>query len=200
MFVRLQILLKGKRSTSDEPDLADEAPPSPILGAREFMPGSPTIKPRNSLVAASDSNVRRASRISFLRRKSKVLRRVHPDLETLLLYFQGVRVHQFDLSMHGLYEIGSFKESKFQRMVNTAELLEQCIRFNERNVSRVYPDNIRMNSSNFDPMPMWATGCQFVALNYQTQDRHTFLNDMFFRQNGGKLEQFCVCVCVRVQR
>jgi hypothetical protein len=194
----IQILLKGKRSLSDDPDPADDAPSSPGPLPRRSMtdPGYLTAKQRESLslptgfAAGEESGARRVSRASMSRsakRKSRAVRRVHPDFESLFLYFQGMHVHAFDRTQHGLYDIGSFKESKLQRMTASAEQVEQCVRFNERNVSRVYPDNIRMNSSNFDPMPMWAAGCQLVALNYQTLDRHTFLNDACFRQNGGSL-------------
>ena len=41
-----------------------------------------------------------------------------------------------------------------------------------------------MNSSNYDPSPAWATGCQIVALNYQTNDLSMCLNQGRFAING----------------
>jgi hypothetical protein len=32
---------------------------------------------------------------------------------------------------------------------------------------RIYPRGSRVNSSNYDPVPLWLAGCQLVALNYQ---------------------------------
>jgi hypothetical protein len=37
-----------------------------------------------------------------------------------------------------------------------------------RQLSRVYPSGKRLDSSNFDPQPMWNAGIQLVALNYQS--------------------------------
>ena len=31
-----------------------------------------------------------------------------------------------------------------------------------------YPDGLRVMSTNYNPQPMFNTGCQIVALNYQT--------------------------------
>ncbi|CAG2209686.1 LATS1_2 [Mytilus edulis] len=41
-----------------------------------------------------------------------------------------------------------------------------------------------MDSSNYDPMPMWNCGCQMVSLNYQTPDRSMQLNEGRFMRNG----------------
>ena len=40
-------------------------------------------------------------------------------------------------------------------------------------------------SSNFDPFPLWASGAQLVALNYQTNDALLQCARGFFRANGG---------------
>jgi len=34
---------------------------------------------------------------------------------------------------------------------------------------RIYPAGMRIDSSNFNPIPMWACGIQLTALNYQTE-------------------------------
>jgi phosphatidylinositol phospholipase C, gamma-1 len=41
-------------------------------------------------------------------------------------------------------------------------------RYNIVQVSRIYPNGTRVDSSNYDPQPLWNCGCQFVALNFQT--------------------------------
>ena len=43
-------------------------------------------------------------------------------------------------------------------------------------LSRVYPKAQRMDSSNYNPMPMWNTGSQMAALNFQTGDKPMQLN------------------------
>jgi len=41
---------------------------------------------------------------------------------------------------------------------------------NKRQLTRTYPAGSRVNSSNYDPVPMWNGGSQFVALNFQTEN------------------------------
>lgn len=41
----------------------------------------------------------------------------------------------------------------------------------ERHLMRVYPAGMRIDSSNFNPVPLWACGVQLAALNYQTEGK-----------------------------
>lgn len=45
------------------------------------------------------------------------------------------------------------------------------LRYNKRQMSRIYPKGTRMDSSNYSPQPFWNVGAQMVALNYQTMGR-----------------------------
>ncbi|KAK3610357.1 hypothetical protein CHS0354_008630 [Potamilus streckersoni] len=56
--------------------------------------------------------------------------------------------------------------------------------YNRKQLSRVYPKGQRVDSSNYDPFPMWNCGAQMVALNYQTEDRPMQLNEGRFMRNG----------------
>lgn len=38
--------------------------------------------------------------------------------------------------------------------------------------TRIYPKGTRFDSSNYDPMPGWRSGAQYVALNFQTKDEY----------------------------
>jgi len=58
------------------------------------------------------------------------------------------------------------------------------IEFNTRQLSRIYPKGSRVDSSNYDPTPFWASGCQVVALNYQTAADPMWINEGMFSQNG----------------
>jgi hypothetical protein len=40
--------------------------------------------------------------------------------------------------------------------------------FDQVQFSRVYPKGQRIDSSNYNPIQLWNSGCQMVALNYQT--------------------------------
>lgn len=61
-------------------------------------------------------------------------------------------------------EIRSFVENKVPGKSRTREFLQ----YNRKALSRVYPKGQRVESSNYDPYPLWASGCQMVALNFQT--------------------------------
>lgn len=45
------------------------------------------------------------------------------------------------------------------------------LRYNKRQMSRIYPKGTRVDSSNYSPQPFWNVGCQMVALNYQTMGK-----------------------------
>uniref|UniRef100_A0A3B3W1V7 Phosphoinositide phospholipase C n=1 Tax=Poecilia latipinna TaxID=48699 RepID=A0A3B3W1V7_9TELE len=72
----------------------------------------------------------------------------------------------------------------------------ELVRFNQRQLIRVYPSNFRVDSSNFNPQPYWNTGCHMVAMNYQTEGRMLELNRAKFSSNGNCgyiLKPKCMC-------
>ncbi|CAK9297085.1 unnamed protein product [Gordionus sp. m RMFG-2023] len=79
--------------------------------------------------------------------------------------------------------ICSFSELKAISMISEdARLFAD---YNTTNLSRIYPNGIRTDSSNFDPMLFWKAGCQIVAMNYQSDDKKMQLYHAKFRDNGG---------------
>jgi len=58
-------------------------------------------------------------------------------------------------------------------------------KYNALHVTRTYPKGTRVGSSNYNPLPGWHTGCQLVALNYQTSGLPMWLNKALFSLNGG---------------
>uniref|UniRef100_UPI00398F7C09 1-phosphatidylinositol 4,5-bisphosphate phosphodiesterase eta-1 n=1 Tax=Pristiophorus japonicus TaxID=55135 RepID=UPI00398F7C09 len=61
---------------------------------------------------------------------------------------------------------------------------EHFIRFNQKQLTRIYPSAYRIDSSNFNPQEYWNVGCQMVALNYQSDGRMMRLNRALFMLNG----------------
>ncbi|XP_078059738.1 1-phosphatidylinositol 4,5-bisphosphate phosphodiesterase eta-1 [Mustelus asterias] len=61
---------------------------------------------------------------------------------------------------------------------------EYFIRFNQKQLTRIYPSAYRIDSSNFNPQEYWNAGCQMVALNYQSDGRMMQLNRALFTLNG----------------
>lgn len=61
-------------------------------------------------------------------------------------------------------EVRSFVENKTPSRNRTSDFL----RYNRKALSRIYPKGQRVDSSNYDPYPLWAMGCHMLALNFQT--------------------------------
>ena len=51
-------------------------------------------------------------------------------------------------------------------------LLIEMLACTERQFVRTYPAGTRIDSSNYDPIPMWNHGIQMVALNIQTAGKY----------------------------
>uniref|UniRef100_A0A674D4Y4 1-phosphatidylinositol 4,5-bisphosphate phosphodiesterase gamma n=1 Tax=Salmo trutta TaxID=8032 RepID=A0A674D4Y4_SALTR len=69
-------------------------------------------------------------------------------------------------------DMSSFPETKAEKYYNRLQL------------SRIYPRGQRLDSSNYDPLPMWLCGSQLVALNFQTADKPMQMNQALFMLNG----------------
>ncbi|XP_030364474.1 1-phosphatidylinositol 4,5-bisphosphate phosphodiesterase delta-3 isoform X1 [Strigops habroptila] len=80
-------------------------------------------------------------------------------------------------------EISSFSERKARKLIREAG--PALVQYNTRQLSRVYPLGLKMNSSNYNPQEMWNAGCQLVALNFQTPGYEMDLNTGRFLGNGG---------------
>lgn len=63
--------------------------------------------------------------------------------------------------------MSSFPETKAEKFA-TRSKGKRFLQYNRRQLSRVYPRGQRLDSSNYDPLPMWLCGSQLVALNFQT--------------------------------
>jgi Ca2+-binding EF-hand superfamily protein len=107
-----------------------------------------------------------------------------PTLGCLAVYCRAVHWKSFAESQKKAkyYEMSSFAESKAVRL--STEQCSDFVKYNIRQMSRIYPAGTRVDSSNYDPTPMWCAGSQIVALNYQTPDRSMQLNRGRFRRNG----------------
>ncbi|KAI3447783.1 hypothetical protein Pfo_004448 [Paulownia fortunei] len=77
----------------------------------------------------------------------------------------------------------SLNEEKLEKAVLTHGT--EIVRFNQRNLMRVYPKATRIDSSNFNPLIGWMHGAQMVAFNMQGHGRPLWLMQGMFRANGG---------------
>lgn len=70
-------------------------------------------------------------------------------------------------------DMSSFPETKAEKFA-TRSRGKRFLQYNRRQLSRVYPRGQRLDSSNYDPLPMWLCGSQLVALNFQTPGSAAF--------------------------
>ncbi|XP_018410681.1 PREDICTED: 1-phosphatidylinositol 4,5-bisphosphate phosphodiesterase delta-3 isoform X2 [Nanorana parkeri] len=101
------------------------------------------------------------------------------ELSDLVIYCQSVEYRDQPGSV---CEMSSFSEDKVRKLMK--ESGNTLVRYNTRQLSRIYPDALRAGSSNFSPQEMWNAGCQLVALNLQTPGYKMDLNRGRFQDNG----------------
>ncbi|CAK8673512.1 unnamed protein product [Clavelina lepadiformis] len=80
------------------------------------------------------------------------------------------------------HHISSLNEDKAEGLAKSKP--SDFVKHNQWQLVRIYPKGSRTNSSNYNPLSNWNVGCQIVALNYQTEDEETYLNQARFRSNG----------------
>jgi phosphatidylinositol phospholipase C, delta len=101
-----------------------------------------------------------------------------------LVHLKAVHFKDFaDSKENGkAWEMSSFAEGKMIKITegDPAGFAD----YNTRQLSRIYPKGMRIDSSNYDPVPAWNSGSQIVALNYQTGADEMWINDGKFLGNG----------------
>ncbi|KAL9418591.1 hypothetical protein AB3S75_036530 [Citrus x aurantiifolia] len=93
----------------------------------------------------------------------------------------------------GLKECLKVDPDKVRRLSLSEQQLENAVgtygndivRFTQRNLLRIYPKGIRVDSSNYNPLIGWSHGAQMVAFNMQGYGRSLWLMHGMFKANGG---------------
>ncbi|XP_042559637.1 1-phosphatidylinositol 4,5-bisphosphate phosphodiesterase delta-1b isoform X2 [Clupea harengus] len=116
-------------------------------------------------------------------KESKTLK-LAKELSDIVIYCKSVHFNGFEDAKDNLsfYEMSSFKEGKSVKLAE--ESANQYIHHNVDKLSRIYPAGMRTDSSNYNPVPLWNSGCQIVALNFQTQSLEMDVNQGRFLPNG----------------
>ncbi len=84
---------------------------------------------------------------------------------------------------HPIYKCYSLHESRSKTLCRKHS--QRMLELTETQLVRVYPAGMRIDSSNFNPVSMWASGIQMVAMNYQTPDANIHLHNSMFAGSGG---------------
>ncbi|KAG6936323.1 phospholipase C eta 2 [Chelydra serpentina] len=130
------------------------------------------------------------SRMSRQKKTMKLSR----ALSDLVKYTKSVGIHDVETEISSSWQVSSFSETKAHQILQQKPA--QYLRFNQHQLSRIYPSSYRVDSSNYNPQPFWNAGCQMVALNYQSEGRMLQLNRAKFNANGSCgyiLKPKCMC-------
>eukprot|EP01012_Entosiphon_sulcatum_P022976 TRINITY_DN27960_c0_g1_i1.p1 TRINITY_DN27960_c0_g1~~TRINITY_DN27960_c0_g1_i1.p1 ORF type:complete len:800 (-),score=121.00 TRINITY_DN27960_c0_g1_i1:8-2224(-) len=149
------------------------------LDSEPGTPHPPEHRPSDGFASWFSCDCRHRTAAPVKVTKSKV----SPDLSScVFLHASSWKTPAQHIAQHDKIEVVSFKESHVESL-----LKDDPSGFTEANkvvISRTYPAAKRLASGNYPPQPMWAHGCQMVALNYQTADYPLRLNEARFETNG----------------
>ncbi|XP_029874769.1 1-phosphatidylinositol 4,5-bisphosphate phosphodiesterase eta-2 isoform X13 [Aquila chrysaetos chrysaetos] len=142
----------------------------------------------------SQGNLARSSvHYSRINRQKKTMK-LSRALSDLVKYTKSVGTHDVETEISSSWQVSSFSETKAHQILQQKPA--QYLRFNQHQLSRIYPSSYRVDSSNYNPQPFWNAGCQLVALNYQSEGRMLQLNRAKFSANGNcgyVLKPNCMC-------
>ncbi|XP_040443384.1 1-phosphatidylinositol 4,5-bisphosphate phosphodiesterase eta-2 isoform X4 [Falco naumanni] len=142
----------------------------------------------------SQGNLARSSvHCSRINRQKKTMK-LSRALSDLVKYTKSVGIHDVETEISSSWQVSSFSETKAHQILQQKPA--QYLRFNQHQLSRIYPSSYRVDSSNYNPQPFWNAGCQLVALNYQSEGRMLQLNRAKFSANGNcgyVLKPNCMC-------
>ena len=82
--------------------------------------------------------------------------------------------------------MSSFPETKVEKFTSQKHA-PKFVQSNLHQFSRVYPKGTRVDSSNYDPTPMWNCGVHMAALNYQTPGKICPFCGNFFNPSHGRI-------------
>merc|ERR1719481_1741134 len=182
MAEHLQNILKDKLYVhnigEDETQL-----PSPMKLKKKILIKAKRLPPTATDGQVDDDDDEDDDEVDDVKRKKKA-KKISQKLSDLVNYIHAVHFPGFDADSK-FYHMSSFGESKTKKIISDSELSTKFVKYNMRQLSRIYPGASRQDSSNLKIVQPWSAGCQIVALNYQTDDRQNLLNRAMFVGNGG---------------
>jgi phosphatidylinositol phospholipase C, delta len=167
-------VIKGRRpdGSLDDFESDDESEDDELASNNESNAG--TEKTTRTNATNSSSQTARSKNIKI---------KISPSLARLTL-FHGCKHKSWDISVRNpTHHMHSFSENKVKKLCRQNKGKKWAI-YNQSHMSRTYPAGSRVDSSNYNPTLAWSTGCQMVALNFQTPDPPLKINDGRFRENG----------------
>uniref|UniRef100_A0A3B5KUL8 Phosphoinositide phospholipase C n=1 Tax=Xiphophorus couchianus TaxID=32473 RepID=A0A3B5KUL8_9TELE len=158
--------------------------PSPYeLRRRILLKGKKLGPDSDGEVSEEDEGAEMSQRIKAVNAAGteKDLLRELSDLVTLC-HSVGFKDFKTSSKAQKPWELCSFHESLALRLAGDSP--GDFVNHNKHFLSRVYPNPMRIDSSNMNPQDLWKCGCQIVSMNFQTAGLMMDLNTAWFRQNG----------------
>lgn len=194
------ITLEHSTSATDTTTTTDSEIESRLSSAKQLVRRVTRRSHRSdatSATAARDRNGdasdlldgQREAQRSATRGSKQAKKMMSTALASLLIYTVGVKCRGFNKKeTYATQHMVSLSEKTALKMIRDSISNEALIKHNRTHLTRVYPSMMsfaRLHASrNFVPLDMWATGCQLVALNWQTVDLGFELNQAMFSRNG----------------
>uniref|UniRef100_A0A8C5S6U6 Phosphoinositide phospholipase C n=1 Tax=Laticauda laticaudata TaxID=8630 RepID=A0A8C5S6U6_LATLA len=154
---------------------------------------TPSLEDREEDFECQGNLSRTSVHYSKTNRQKKTMK-LSRALSDLVKYTRSVGIHDVESEISSSWQVSSFSETKAHQILQQKPA--QYLRFNQHQLSRIYPSSYRVDSSNYNPQPFWNAGCQLVALNYQSEGRMLQLNRAKFSANGNCgyiLKPKCMC-------
>lgn len=159
-----------------------------IVPATAYLPLEVAIASRKDALdwfACMREITQRACALESQHKLKERQNKIAHDMSNLIIYCQSIAfnsVEEAKCKKRNFYEMSSFPETKAEKLMCQLETAF-FLKYHQLQFSRVYP-KYRLDSSNYNPINIWNTGCQMVALNYQTGSKPMQLNQAKFRDNG----------------
>uniref|UniRef100_A0A8C9EHV8 Phosphoinositide phospholipase C n=1 Tax=Pavo cristatus TaxID=9049 RepID=A0A8C9EHV8_PAVCR len=194
-----KILVKGKKLPANISDDAEEGEVSDEDSADEIDDDCKIMNGDASTNRKRVENIAK-KKLDSLIKESKIRDCEDPNNFTVTTLPSSGKAGQksdskkVNMFFSSSWQVSSFSETKAHQILQQKPA--QYLRFNQHQLSRIYPSSYRVDSSNYNPQPFWNAGCQLVALNYQSEGRMLQLNRAKFSANGNcgyVLKPNCMC-------
>ncbi|KAJ2856771.1 1-phosphatidylinositol 4,5-bisphosphate phosphodiesterase delta-1, partial [Coemansia erecta] len=158
-----RVIIKNKVldiPASRPPSLASSQPAAAVLAS--MGQNTKTVSPRNST--------------------AQLKRKIAPELSQLIVYCKATHFEGLEQdSPEPLFsQVTSVSETTSNQLIRQKPA--QYSYYNSAQMTRVYPAFSRFTSTNYNPIPHWAAGCQLVALNFQTRDKNMQIYEAMFQR------------------
>ncbi|CAM6027244.1 unnamed protein product [Sphagnum balticum] len=146
-----------------------------------------------NITASNSGLLEQAMAVTAVDDEDEMIEENIPNGKINLSYTRLITIRSGKPSGYSVHEVLTLQEAAVRRISLSEQALEKVAKsypndlvlFTQRNIVRVYPKGLRVDSSNYSPLVAWTHGAQMVAFNMQGYGRPLWLFQGLFRANGG---------------